>query len=49
LNFLYVHLNRLIKENDLNMMYVIGSGHGGPGLVANTYLGRVIHRVLSGD
>src|SRR6202049_1991230 len=38
LNFLYVHLNRLIKENDLNMMYVIGPGHGGPGLVANVYL-----------
>ena len=38
LNLLYVHLNRLIKENDLNMMYVIGPGHGGPGLVAMTYL-----------
>ena len=38
LNFLYVHLNRLIKEHDLNMMYVIGPGHGGPGLVAQTYL-----------
>ena len=38
LNFLYVHLNRLITENDLNMMYVIGPGHGGPGIVANTYL-----------
>ena len=38
LNFLYVHLNRLIKQNDLNMMYVIGPGHGGPGIVANTYL-----------
>ncbi len=38
LNFLYVHLNRLIKENDLNMMYVIGPGHGGPGIVAHTYL-----------
>ncbi len=38
LNFLYVHLNRLIKEHDLNMMYVIGPGHGGPGIVANTYL-----------
>src|SRR3984893_15755882 len=38
LNFLYVHLNRLIKENDLNMMYIIGPGHGGPGLVAQTYL-----------
>jgi xylulose-5-phosphate/fructose-6-phosphate phosphoketolase len=38
LNFLYVHLNRLIRERELNMMYVIGPGHGGPGLVANTYL-----------
>jgi xylulose-5-phosphate/fructose-6-phosphate phosphoketolase len=38
LNFLYVHLNRLIKENDLNMMYVIGPGHGAPGIVAQTYL-----------
>jgi xylulose-5-phosphate/fructose-6-phosphate phosphoketolase len=38
LNFLYVHLNRLITENDLDMMYVIGPGHGGPGIVANTYL-----------
>ncbi len=38
LNLLYVHLNRLIKENDLNMIYVIGPGHGGPGIVAHTYL-----------
>lgn len=38
LNFIYVHLNRLIKQNDLNMIYVTGPGHGGPGLVANTYL-----------
>jgi xylulose-5-phosphate/fructose-6-phosphate phosphoketolase len=38
LNFLYVHLNRLIKENDLDMIYIIGPGHGGPGLVAHTYL-----------
>ena len=38
LNFLYVHLNRLIKQHDLNMMYVIGPGHGGPGIVAQTYL-----------
>jgi len=38
LNFLYVHLNRLIKENDLDMMYVIGPGHGGPGIVAHSYL-----------
>jgi xylulose-5-phosphate/fructose-6-phosphate phosphoketolase len=38
LNLIYVHLNRLIKENDLNMIYVIGPGHGGPGIVAHTYL-----------
>src|SRR3984957_18601541 len=38
LNFLYVHLNRLITEHDLEMIYVIGPGHGGPGVVANTYL-----------
>lgn len=38
LNFIYVHLNRLIKKHDLNMIYVTGPGHGGPGLVANTYL-----------
>ncbi len=38
LNFLYVHLNRLIKDHDLDMIYVIGPGHGGPGIVANTYL-----------
>ncbi|MBI2801096.1 MAG: phosphoketolase family protein [Gammaproteobacteria bacterium] len=38
LNFLYVHLNRLITAHDLNMIYVIGPGHGGPGLVAQTYL-----------
>ena len=38
LNFIYVHLNRVIKKNDLNMIYVCGPGHGGPGMVANTYL-----------
>jgi xylulose-5-phosphate/fructose-6-phosphate phosphoketolase len=38
LNFLYVHLNRIIKKYDLNMIYVIGPGHGGPSLVANAYL-----------
>ena len=38
LNFLYVHWNRLIRERHLDMMYIIGPGHGGPGLVANTYL-----------
>jgi xylulose-5-phosphate/fructose-6-phosphate phosphoketolase len=38
LNFIYVHLNLLIKNHDLNVIYVAGPGHGGPGLVANTYL-----------
>lgn len=38
LNFIYVHLNRVIKKYDPNMIYIIGPGHGGPGLVANTYL-----------
>lgn len=38
LNFLYVHFNRLINEFDLNMIFVTGPGHGGPGIVANTYL-----------
>src|SRR5947207_2219333 len=38
LNFIYVHFNRLIKRHDLNVIYVTGPGHGGPGLVANTYL-----------
>ena len=37
-NFIYVHLNRAIKVHDLNMIYVAGPGHGGPALVANTYL-----------
>src|SRR5918999_1957640 len=38
LNFIYVHLNRIIKKDDLNMIYVTGPGHGAPGVVANTYL-----------
>src|SRR5499425_2728313 len=38
LNFIYVHLNRLIKEHDLDMLYITGPGHGGPGIVANVYL-----------
>jgi xylulose-5-phosphate/fructose-6-phosphate phosphoketolase len=38
LNFIYVHLNRAIKKHDLNMIYITGPGHGGPGIVANTYL-----------
>src|SRR5436190_6679038 len=38
LNFIYVHLNRVIAERDLSMIYIIGPGHGGPGIVANTWL-----------
>src|SRR5215217_7508692 len=38
LNFLYVHLNRIIKQHDFNLMYIIGPGHGGPSLVAQAYL-----------
>src|SRR6266581_3645542 len=38
LNFVYVHLNRVIKKHDLNMIYIAGPGHGGPGIVANVYL-----------
>src|SRR6188508_1316648 len=38
LNFIYVHLNRVIKQHDLNMINIIGPGHGGPGIVANTWL-----------
>ena len=38
LNFLYVHLNRVIKKYDLNTIFIAGPGHGGPAMVANTYL-----------
>jgi xylulose-5-phosphate/fructose-6-phosphate phosphoketolase len=38
LNFIYVHLNRVIKQRQLDVIYITGPGHGGPGLVANTYL-----------
>jgi xylulose-5-phosphate/fructose-6-phosphate phosphoketolase len=38
LNFIYVHCNRLIRKYDLDMIYICGPGHGGPGMVANTYL-----------
>src|SRR5512136_1520312 len=37
-NFIYVHLNRVIKKYDLDMIYVSGPGHGGPAVVSNTYL-----------
>lgn len=38
LNFIYVHLNRVIQSQDLNVLYIAGPGHGGPGMIANTYL-----------
>src|SRR5512138_71140 len=38
LNFIYVHLNRVIRERGVDVIYVTGPGHGGPGIVANTYL-----------
>ena len=38
LNFIYVHMNRIIKKFDLDAIYIAGPGHGGPGMVANTYL-----------
>ena len=38
LNFIYAHLNRVIRARDLNVIYICGPGHGGPGMVANTYL-----------
>ena len=38
LNFIYAHLNRAIKQRDLSMIYIIGPGHGGPGIVANAYM-----------
>ncbi len=47
LNFLYVHLNRMIRKYDLNMIYIAGPGHGGPGMVANTYLEGTYSEVYS--
>src|SRR5688500_20090144 len=37
LNFIYVHLNRVIRQHDLNMIYITGPGHGGPGIDATAY------------
>jgi len=45
LNFVYVHLNRLIKAHDLNIVYVTGPGHGGPALVANAWLEQTYSEV----
>ncbi|HYA59461.1 MAG TPA: phosphoketolase, partial [Burkholderiaceae bacterium] len=45
LNFIYVHLNRIIKARSLNMIFVTGPGHGAPALVANTYLEKTYSEV----
>jgi xylulose-5-phosphate/fructose-6-phosphate phosphoketolase len=45
LNFLYVHLNRVINNDDLNMIYIIGPGHAGPSLVAHAYLEGTYRKV----
>ncbi len=47
LNFIYVHMNRVIKERDLDALFIAGPGHGGPGLVANTYLEGTYSEVYS--
>ncbi|WP_088254090.1 phosphoketolase [Fimbriiglobus ruber] len=48
LNLIYVHLNRVIKQRDLNVLYVAGPGHGGPGIVANVYLEGTYSEVYPG-
>src|SRR5258707_8373431 len=48
LNLIYAHLNRLIRHRDLNVIYITGPGHGGPGLVANAYLEGTYNPVYSG-
>src|SRR3989475_2380062 len=47
LNFIYVHLNRAIRERDVRILFITGPGHGGPGLVANTYLEGTYSEVYS--
>ncbi|RPJ77534.1 MAG: phosphoketolase family protein, partial [Desulfobacteraceae bacterium] len=48
LNFIYTHLNRIISQRDLNVVYITGPGHGGPGLVANAYLEGTYSEVYPG-
>jgi xylulose-5-phosphate/fructose-6-phosphate phosphoketolase len=48
LNLIYAHLNRVIRHRDLNVIYITGPGHGGPGLVANAYLEGTYSEVYSG-
>src|SRR3954449_9898682 len=47
LNLIYVHLNRAIRQRELNAIYITGPGHGGPGLVANAYLEGTYSEVYS--
>jgi len=47
LNFIYAHFNRVIKRDDLNVIYIAGPGHGGPGMVANTYLEGTYSEIYS--
>jgi xylulose-5-phosphate/fructose-6-phosphate phosphoketolase len=47
LNLIYVHLNRLIKEKDANIIYITGPGHGGPAIIANTYLEGTYSEIYS--
>jgi len=52
LNFIYVHLNRIIRQRDLDLLYICGPGHGGPGMVANTWLEGTyseIYPIISAD
>src|SRR5438270_7164664 len=46
-NFVYVHLNRVIKEFDLDMIYISGPGHGGPAVVSNVYLEGAYSEIYS--
>src|SRR6187397_2957838 len=48
LNLIYAHLNRVIRARDLNVLYVCGPGHGGPGMVANTYLEGTYSEIYPG-
>ena len=48
LNLVYAHLNRIIRDRDVNVIYITGPGHGGPGLVANAYLEGTYSEVYTG-
>src|SRR5512133_826715 len=48
LNFLYAHLNRVIREREISTLYITGPGHGGPGMVANAYLDGTYSEIYSG-